>query len=73
MANHYSYYKFGYLTVLHGNFIPTRGLVNRPLSINGLKIGFTEERDQVVPSRKKLNYTINYMKIGELLTLSRIK
>ena len=70
MANHYSYFKFGCLTVLYGNFIPTCGVINRPLSINGLKIGFTEGRDQVVLSRKKLICTLNYMKIGELLTLS---
>lgn len=43
--------------------------MNRPLSINALKLGLTEVRDQEVSSRKKLNYVLHYRKIGELLTL----
>ena len=63
VTNHCSYYKFVCLTVLYDNFIHTCGLINRPLSING----FTEVRHQVVSSRKKLNYALHYIKIGEHL------
>lgn len=49
--------------MLYDNFIHTCGLINRPLSING----FTEVRHQVVSSRKKLNYALHYIKIGEHL------
>ena len=69
MTNHCSYYKFVCLTVLYDNFIHTSGLIKRPLTINDLKLGFTEVRDQIVSSRKKLNYALHYIKIGELLTL----
>jgi len=69
VANHCSYYTFVSLTVLYDNFIHTCGLMNRPVSINGLKLGFTEVRDQERSSRKKLNYILHYREIVELLTL----
>ena len=65
VTNHCSYYTFVWLTVLYDNFIHTCGLMNRTLSINGLKLSFTEVRVQERSSRKKLNYVLHYRKIGE--------